>query len=115
MSKAEAKTELQELIDQQKALDEKIKTLRAAEKGDVVAKIKKQIADYAITAEELGFTVKAAKGKAAKAAPVVKYRNPENHTETYGGKGPKPKWLDDAIKAGKTMDYFKVPEVAPAA
>lgn len=115
MSKAEAKTELQELIDQQKALDEKIKTLRAAEKGDVVAKIKKQIADYAITAEELGFSVKAAKGKAAKAAPVVKYRNPENDKETYGGKGPYPKWLNEAIANGKKIEDFKVPEVAPAA
>lgn len=115
MSKAEAKTELQELIDQQKALEDKIKTLRAAEKGDVVAKIKKQIAEYAITAEELGFSVKAAKVKAAKAEKVVKYRNPENDKETYGGKGPYPKWLNDAIANNKKLEDFKVPEAAPAA
>ena len=108
MAKAEAKTELQELIDQQRALAEKIQALQDAEKGDVIAQIKLQIADYGITAEELGFSVKAGKGKAAKAAPVVKYRNPENHTETYGGKGPKPAWLKAALDAGKTMNDFAV-------
>lgn len=111
-----AKTEnLQELIDQQNALAEKIKAIRDAEKGNVVEQIKKQIADFGITAEELGFSVKAAKGKAAKKAEkVVKYRNPANDKETYGGKGPYPKWLNDAIANGKTLEDFKIPEVAPA-
>jgi len=104
-----AKTEnLQELLDQQNALAEKIKAIREAEKGNVVEQIKKQIADFGITAEELGFSLKAPKGKAAKAAPVIKFRNPDNHEETYGGKGPKPDWLKTALAAGKTMDDFKV-------
>lgn len=108
MSKADAKTELQELIDQQKALEDKIKTLLAAKKGTAIEQAKQLISDFGITAEELGFSVKAGKGKAAKAAPVVKYRNPENHTETYGGKGPKPAWLKAALDAGKTMNDFAV-------
>ena len=104
-----AKTEnLQELLDQQKALAEKINAIRLAEKGTAIEQAKKLIADFSITAEELGFSVKAAKGKAVKAAPVVKFRNPENHEETYGGKGPKPEWLKKALEAGKTMDDFKV-------
>ena len=96
------------MIEQQNALAEKIKAIRDAEKGNVVEQIKKQIADFGITAEELGFSLKAPKGKTAKAEKVVKYRNPANDKETYGGKGPYPKWLNDAIANGKTLEDFKV-------
>jgi DNA-binding protein H-NS len=45
--------------------------------------------------------------------PVApKYRNPENPSETWAGRGLKPRWLAEAIKAGKKLEYFSIAETA---
>jgi len=41
-----------------------------------------------------------------------KYRNPENPSETWAGRGLKPRWLTAAIKAGKKLEDFSI--AAPA-
>jgi DNA-binding protein H-NS len=41
-----------------------------------------------------------------------KYRNPENPSETWAGRGLKPRWLTAAIKAGKKLEDFGI--AAPA-
>ena len=50
-----------------------------------------------------------------KVAP--KYRNPEYHSETWAGRGLKPRWLAVAIKAGKNPEDFLIAGAAklPAA
>jgi DNA-binding protein H-NS len=41
--------------------------------------------------------------------PVApKYRNPDNPTETWAGRGLKPRWLTAAIKGGKKLDDFLI-------
>jgi DNA-binding protein H-NS len=50
-------------------------------------------------------TSKAARGYGA-VAP--KYRNPENPTETWAGRGLKPRWLTAAIKSGKKTEDFLI-------
>jgi DNA-binding protein H-NS len=41
--------------------------------------------------------------------PVApKYRNPENPSETWTGRGLKPRWLAAAIKAGKKLEHFSI-------
>jgi DNA-binding protein H-NS len=41
-----------------------------------------------------------------KVAP--KYRNPDNPSETWAGRGLKPRWLAAALKAGKKLEYFTI-------
>jgi DNA-binding protein H-NS len=41
-----------------------------------------------------------------------KYRNPENPSETWAGRGLKPLWLTAAIKTGKKLEDFSI--AAPA-
>jgi DNA-binding protein H-NS len=50
-------------------------------------------------------TSKVARGYGA-VAP--KYRNPENPTETWAGRGLKPRWLTAAIKSGKKAEDFLI-------
>jgi DNA-binding protein H-NS len=50
-------------------------------------------------------TSKVARGYGA-VAP--KYRNPENSTETWAGRGLKPRWLTAAIKSGKKAEDFLI-------
>ena len=43
--------------------------------------------------------------------PVVvpKYRNPNNSSETWSGRGKQPRWLVALLKAGKRIDDFRIP------
>jgi DNA-binding protein H-NS len=43
-----------------------------------------------------------------KVAP--KYRNPDNPSETWAGRGLKPRWLATALKTGKKLEYFSIVE-----
>jgi DNA-binding protein H-NS len=45
-----------------------------------------------------------------------KYRNPENPSETWAGRGLKPRWLTAAMKGGKKLEDFAIGGAAkPAA
>ena len=44
-----------------------------------------------------------------------KYRNPENPSETWAGRGLKPRWLTAAIKGGKKLEDFAIGGAAKAA
>lgn len=46
----------------------------------------------------------ALKGKKLKA----RYRNPKNHDETWAGRGLKPRWLANALKAGAKLESFAI-------
>jgi DNA-binding protein H-NS len=47
-------------------------------------------------------------GRGRMGAVAPKYRNPENPTETWAGRGLKPRWLSAAIKGGKKLDDFLI-------
>jgi DNA-binding protein H-NS len=42
--------------------------------------------------------------------PIVlpKYRNPDNKSETWAGRGKKPRWLSAQLKSGKQIEDFRV-------
>ena len=45
--------------------------------------------------------------------PVApKYRNPENPSETWAGRGLKPLWLAAALKTGKKLEHFSIAQTA---
>jgi DNA-binding protein H-NS len=52
-------------------------------------------------------------GRGGAVAP--KYRNPENPSETWAGRGLKPTWLTAAIKAGKKQEDFLIAGASKAA
>jgi DNA-binding protein H-NS len=50
---------------------------------------------------------KSTKGyKLGKVAP--KYRNPQNPSETWAGRGQQPKWMASQIKAGRKLEDFLI-------
>ena len=49
-------------------------------------------------------------GVRGKVAP--KFRNPENPSETWAGRGLKPRWLAAAIKSGKKIEDFLIDKSA---
>ncbi|MDH6257737.1 H-NS histone family protein [Bradyrhizobium sp. BR13661] len=49
---------------------------------------------------------KTAKRKGARLAP--KFRNPDDPTQTWAGRGLQPKWLKQAMRNGKGLDEFAI-------
>ena len=45
--------------------------------------------------------------------PVLpKFRNPDKPSETWAGRGKRPRWLREQLRAGKRMDDFRIRSVA---
>ena len=72
---------------------------------------KEALAELEEKARELGFTFAELTGVslARKRAPVAaKYANPGNTSETWSGRGRKPRWFVEALAAGKTPDDLAI-------
>ena len=70
-------------------------------------KKKLALAELEEKAREMGFSLAELTGTAVprKRAPAsAKYANPSNTSETWSGRGRKPRWFDAALKSGKRPD-----------
>lgn len=103
-------------------LSREAEKLRQKEVEGVVSRIREAIDTYGLTAADLGFdksgaarTPRAARKSAAKktrgsrkaaAAAQPKYRDEAGNV--WGGRGPRPQWLRNALGAGKELKDFAV-------
>lgn len=89
----------QKMIKQRQTIDERLKLLsqRNFSRNDIVPATK-------ISAGRSRSTPR-------RYYPEVKplYRNPENPSETWSGRGNKPRWLASKLKSGKTVEEFRIP------
>jgi DNA-binding protein H-NS len=110
-----------QVLKQIDTLKREADTLRRKEVDGVIDRIKDAIRAYSLTAADLGLSaVKASKapkaakkaagkrktGKAAAQAAAPKFRDEAGNV--WGGRGPRPAWLRNALAAGKTLSDFKV-------
>ncbi|MFP4890820.1 H-NS family nucleoid-associated regulatory protein [Paraburkholderia sp. EG304] len=92
-----------QLTAQLEKLHKEVAAARDKEVAQAIADIKQKIAEYDLTAEELGFTSAAAKPRRkSSATAVAKYRNPRTG-ETWSGRGRSPGWL-----VGKNRERFLI-------
>ncbi|MFA3921097.1 H-NS histone family protein [Ruegeria hyattellae] len=83
-------------------------TLVHAEKealSKALKEIHKVAKSYGVTLEEV---IAHFSGPKKKAKAAAKYRNPEDPKQTWTGRGRKPNWVNDAIKAGKSIDDLEI-------
>lgn len=90
-----------ELLARKQELDAEIERARQAEAQVALASVRETIAAFGFTAEDLFGTRRKSRG-AANGAP--RFRHPETG-ETWGGRGPRPRWLK-----GKDPEQFRVRE-----
>lgn len=99
-----------ELKAQAEALMQQAENLRKQEIADVVAEIKQKMAQYGISAADLGFSGGSAKraGRRAgsSATSVVRYKSPNG--DTWSGMGRQPAWMKEALAQGKNKEDFAV-------
>jgi DNA-binding protein H-NS len=77
---------------------------------DVVAQLTQKMATERDVLDErlrrLGTTSENPQRRSPKLA--AKFRNPNNHSETWTGRGKQPRWLRDEIRSGKQLDDFLI-------
>ena len=79
---------------------------RRTELGNVIEEIRGKIAEYGLTAQDLGFAVAARRGRPPKKAPLPpRYQDPKSGN-TWSGRGKPPKWI-----AGKNRERFLIEQV----
>lgn len=64
-------------------------------------------------AKEMGFSLAELVGGAAKTSKsrgtvAPKYAHPENPTTTWTGRGRKPKWVEEALASGKSLEDLAI-------
>ena len=91
---------------------ERLQKEAASIQSEVVDRIKKEIAKYSLTPEQLfgQSTVRsAAIGKPKKAASQARApKFADGAGNTWGGMGKRPEWLRQALEAGKVLEEFLV-------
>ncbi len=98
-----------EIQEQIKALQKQAENIKKAETAAVISEIKAKIAQYEISAKDLGFsetTGHAKKQKSGRQSVAAKYKGP--HGETWSGRGKQPRWIMAAIAAGKSLNDFLI-------
>ena len=98
-----------ELLARKAELDQQIDSLGREQRGPVIAEIKALMANHGLTLADLaGKAFTSAKRSATKGSKVAaKYRDPDSGA-TWGGRGPRPRWLKAAIEGGKTLGDLAV-------
>src|SRR5258708_37543574 len=94
---------------------EKLVELKSRVEAALSAKVIDQRRALESELSKLGrFQGGAARGKSAlgrggaRGSVAPKYRNPNNASETWAGRGLKPRWLAAAIKSGKKLEDFAI-------
>ena len=90
---------------------EKLSQLKKQVEAALSAKVVEQRRDLEAQLSQLNrFDGRSAKMKMGRrgGAVAAKYRNPENPSETWAGRGLKPRWLTAAMKSGKKLEDFAI-------
>ena len=84
-------------------LNAELKARAKAEKAKLVEEIREKAEALNIPVEEL--LQEASKPKKRKVGTIKpKYQNPENKSETWTGRGHKPKWMTALLDKGKKLE-----------
>jgi len=76
---------------------------RRNEVANVIAEIKQKIAEFGLSASDLGYAESAKRGRPPKKAPLPpKYQDPKTG-QTWSGRGKRPKWI-----VGKNPERFLI-------
>ena len=109
-----------DVVKQIEALSKEADRLKRKEVEGVIARIREAIGAYNLTASDLGLGGKRGPrpgatrrpGRKAKAASKrgatrpAKFRDESGNT--WGGRGPRPQWLRDALSNGRKLEDFAV-------
>ncbi len=91
---------LKELRDLRARIDRAISTFETRKKQEAILALEEQARAFGFSLSELLAEAPARKRKPA----AAKYANPADKSETWTGRGRKPRWVEAALKAGKRLE-----------
>lgn len=95
---------LKELKDLQSQVAKAIASFEDRRKKEALAQLEEKARDMGFSLAELtGATISRKRAPAA-----AKYANPADPSETWSGRGRKPRWFDAALKSGKKPDDMAI-------
>lgn len=94
-----------ELEALQGQIAEELEARRRDERQSLIEEFRSKAKALGISMEEL---MGARKGKARAAKGAAKFAHPEDASLTWSGKGKRPRWLNEWLASGKSMDDLKV-------
>jgi DNA-binding protein H-NS len=97
-----------ELKAQAEKLLAQAEEMRKHEHADAIAKVRAMIKEHGLTAADLGFASGGGirRKSGGKGSVPAKYRNSDG--KTWSGRGRKPGWIEEGLKAGKKLDDFLI-------
>jgi DNA-binding protein H-NS len=102
---------LRELKALQKKVERAIASHEQRARKDALNAVKEKAKELGFSLNELVGGPDGAKAKASGASRTPsepKYRNPDDATQTWTGRGRKPNWIKDAIDAGADIDTMLI-------
>ena len=97
----------EELRDLRKDIDRAISSFQDRKRQAAVAAAEEAAKSHGFRLTELLSDRKVSRGKAkrgATARPDRLYVNPDNQEETWSGRGRRPRWVNAALDAGRSLD-----------
>lgn len=95
-----------ELLELQERIETALEEKRAEEQAKVLEQAAKLAAEAGFSLDEI---TSSSKGKDRRRGKVaVKYRNPKDTSQTWTGRGRKPKWLVAELDKGKKLEGFEI-------
>ncbi|WP_420005191.1 H-NS family nucleoid-associated regulatory protein [Arenibacterium sp. LLYu02] len=95
-----------DLLQLQKDVEKALKDAEQRERSEALKAVEKAAAEYGFSLDEV--LSAPAKVVVRKTKAVAKYRNPENHDETWSGRGRKPHWVHTAISNGVDISDLEI-------
>lgn len=98
------KMSLEELKTLRKQVDKTIDNFEERKKKEALDKLEK-------AARDMGFSLAELTGAGSnKPRRIVapKYANPDDQSQTWTGRGRKPRWVQEALDSGKSLDDLKI-------
>jgi DNA-binding protein H-NS len=96
----------QELMSQIETLKRQAEDARKQETSGAIAEIKRIMAEYGLSGEDIGYGGRPTKVKRA-GSGIVKYRDPVSGMG-WSGRGRRPGWVRDLEGQGKTIEDCRV-------
>lgn len=93
---------LRELRDLRNKLDRAISTFEERRKREALAAAESAAREFGFNLTDL------TEAKAARAKVAAKYANPQDPSLTWTGRGRKPRWVQEALDAGKSLADLEI-------
>lgn len=108
---ADINSQIKKYDEQIAQLRKQAEDLRNQERAGVIEDVRRKIAEYGLTASDLKLSARGVSAKRSTGAPAAKaaakYRGPTGETWS-GGRGRKPRWVTEALAAGKSLSEFEI-------